>query len=348
MKHLSILCAVFSALLFGRAVAADSAPSLFAETYTVFEAIEKAHSRSVAVNGVSMQYLEWGREDGVPLIWLHGFGSTGYELMTVAPRLAAAGYRVLAVTYRGHGQTQVEDYNFSLAHIADDVAAMMDVLAVDRAVIGGLSLGGGVATTFYELYPDRALAVVLVDGGGHALIPDTHDVHQKYVTLFGGFSYGPPPSFESREAAFQFFDETLMPGLPREIKPVFHSWIRNSADGKAALHFETDKLLGFPSGYANPDVEDYKVPPLGRSYRRLDPLVIYRNLSAPLLIIDPTGDGFDFTPEYERLRDLRPGYIELIEYPDTPHAAVVVRPDWFVRDMTGLLERLNRPLEGGQ
>ena len=45
--------------------------------------------------------LEWGSAKGVPLVWAHGSGSDGYELRAVAPRLAEAGYRVLAVDYRG-------------------------------------------------------------------------------------------------------------------------------------------------------------------------------------------------------------------------------------------------------
>jgi alpha-beta hydrolase superfamily lysophospholipase len=46
----------------------------------------------------------------VPLIWAHGSASTGYEIRSVAPRLVAAGCRVIAVDYRGHGLTRVADY----------------------------------------------------------------------------------------------------------------------------------------------------------------------------------------------------------------------------------------------
>ena len=49
-----------------------------------------------------MHYLEWGEQNGIPLVWAHGSASTGYEIRAVAPRLVQAGYRVLSVDYRGH------------------------------------------------------------------------------------------------------------------------------------------------------------------------------------------------------------------------------------------------------
>src|SRR5687767_12844915 len=63
--------------------------------------IERAHGRFVAVNGIRMHYLEWGDATGVPLVWAHGSGSRAYEIRALAPRLAQAGYRVLAVDVRG-------------------------------------------------------------------------------------------------------------------------------------------------------------------------------------------------------------------------------------------------------
>jgi len=59
-----------------------------------------------------------------------------------------------------------------------------------------------------------------------------------------------------------------------------------------------------------------------------------------MLIIDPTGDKFSPTEDFEKLRTMHPELINVVEYPDTPHAAHPMRPDWFVRDLTELLQRL--------
>jgi len=73
----------------------------YARVVAFRDSMERAHGHFVAVNGIWMHYLEWGSAKGVPLVWAHGSGSDGFELRAVAPRLAEAGYRVLAVDYRG-------------------------------------------------------------------------------------------------------------------------------------------------------------------------------------------------------------------------------------------------------
>lgn len=126
---------------------------------------ERDHGRFLSIGGVRTHYLEWGAPRGTPLLWLHGSASTGYELRRVAPRLAAAGYRVIAPDYRGHGQTRVSNYEFTVWDVADDVVALMDSLHLRRAVIGGASKGGFIAAAVYDQYKTRVSGLLLADGG---------------------------------------------------------------------------------------------------------------------------------------------------------------------------------------
>src|SRR5436190_24094630 len=65
--------------------------------------------------------------------------------------------RTLSFDFRGHGQTMPlgppERLTFSV--FADDFKAILDVLRIDRLVIGGISMGAGVALNFALRYPDR-------------------------------------------------------------------------------------------------------------------------------------------------------------------------------------------------
>src|ERR1043165_1072242 len=115
---------------------------------------ERKYGHFVSVNGIRMHYLEWGDKNGVPLVWSHGSASSGLELRAVAPRLAQAGYRVIAVDYRGHGLTRVTDYDFGIYHIADDLIGLLDSLKIPAAVFGGASKGGSVAAAVYDQYPN--------------------------------------------------------------------------------------------------------------------------------------------------------------------------------------------------
>lgn len=358
LKHLLVSpFALLTSLLMSVATMADTpepAPIPFPDTpenralagqaYEQYLAIDKAHGQFIEVNGINMHYLEWGDQDGVPLIWSHGYSSTGFELVNVGQQLADAGYHVYAITYRGHGQTQVEDYNFSLSHIADDIAAMMDQLGIPRAVIGGLSLGGGVTTTFYENYPGRALALVLEDGGADAVQARTEMMYEQMKAMMANMPDLEPPVFAERFDGFQWIAGWYVPGwggtLPPAIAPALHSWIVENGEGGYMVHYDGERLWGEGEPTYNP-AEGYKLPLLSQSWRRVNPFITYRNLGVPMLIIDPTGDVFSPTEAFEKLRAMHPDLIRVVEYPDTPHAAHPMRPEWFVRDMTWLLQRVS-------
>jgi pimeloyl-ACP methyl ester carboxylesterase len=175
--------------------------ALFESGLRQYEATDREHGHFVEVNGIRMHYLEWGDARGVPLVWSHGYTSTGFELVQVGPGLADLGYHVFAITYRGHGQTQVANYDFSLAHIADDIAALLDQNGYRCAVIGGLSLGGGVTTTFYENYPQRAMGLVLEDGGADTVQNRIESAWPKVKPLFAAMP-APDWAYADRFAAY--------------------------------------------------------------------------------------------------------------------------------------------------
>jgi len=316
--------------------------ALVEQAYEQYLDINRNHGHFIEVNGIRMHYLEWGDDSGTPLIWSHGYSSTEFELVNVAQQLVAAGYHVYSIAYRGHGQTQVEDYNFSLSHIADDIAAMMDQLGIEKAVIGGLSLGGGVTTTFYENYPERALALVLEDGGADPVQARIEKMYEQMKEMMANFPEM-PTVFKDRFAGYKFIASFYIPGwggsLPEGTAPLFHSWVVENEDGSFRLHHDDEKLWGKGEATIDP-AQSHQLPLLHQSWRRIHPPITYRNLSVPMLIIDPTGDAFSPTDEFEKLRAMHPELIKVVEYPDTPHAAHPMRPEWFVRDMTELLQRL--------
>lgn len=87
--------------------------------------------------------------------------------------LTEAGYRVLTPDYRGFGPDWRErDDDLppepNLDVLADDVIALLDSNSIDRAIIGGLSLGGYVAMNLLRRYPDRVAALLLADTRANA------------------------------------------------------------------------------------------------------------------------------------------------------------------------------------
>ncbi len=97
------------------------------------------------VNGIEMYFELHGRPDGVPLVLLHGGGSTiEVTWSRILPHLAQT-RRVLAVEEQGHGRTTDRDAPVRFETTADDVAALLRHLGIEQADLFGFSNGASVA-----------------------------------------------------------------------------------------------------------------------------------------------------------------------------------------------------------
>src|SRR5919106_5071329 len=104
--------------------------------------LESGHA---PVNGIHMYYEVHGRGDGVPLVLLHGGGSTiEVTFGRVLPVLAGS-RRVIAVEEQGHGRTTDRDAPVAFESSADDVAALLRHLKIEQADLLGFSNGASVA-----------------------------------------------------------------------------------------------------------------------------------------------------------------------------------------------------------
>ncbi len=70
-------------------------------------------------------------------------------------------YRVLVYDRRGTGRSASPPGPWSAADLANDLAAFLDALGIERAIVGGSSLGGVVTAQFAVDHPGRALALVI-------------------------------------------------------------------------------------------------------------------------------------------------------------------------------------------
>jgi non-heme chloroperoxidase len=111
--------------------------------------------------GVTLQYVEQGDPSGVPLLLLHGLSDSWRSFELVLPHLPES-IHAFALTQRGHGDSSRPEANYHADDFAADVAAFMDALDVEAAVVVGHSMGSAIVRRFAVGYPVRALALVLV------------------------------------------------------------------------------------------------------------------------------------------------------------------------------------------
>src|SRR4029079_4937353 len=119
-------------------------------------------SQYADVNGVHLYYRTIG--SGRPMILLHG-GLFSSEMFGPTIPALAANHQVIAVDLQGHGRTADIDRPLDLRVMADDIAALIDHLGLDRPDLVGYSLGGGVAFFTAVKYPQKVGKLVIA--GAH-------------------------------------------------------------------------------------------------------------------------------------------------------------------------------------
>ncbi len=114
--------------------------------------------------GDTRTYYQKAGTGGVPIVLVHGFGASSFSWRGNLNPLAKAGFTVYAPDMRGFGLSDKGwDKSMSQDAQADRLKAFMDAMGIDRAVLAGNSMGGGIVTNFALRYPDRVRGLVLVD-----------------------------------------------------------------------------------------------------------------------------------------------------------------------------------------
>lgn len=150
------------------ALALSAATSAFAASSETDYATAFSHIHQVKAGVLNVGYVDIGPRDGQPIILLHGWPYDIQSYATVAPKLAAKGYRVIVPWLRGYGSTRfISDStprNGQPSAMAADVVALMDALNIKQAVLGGFDWGARTADIVAALWPERVKSLVSVSG----------------------------------------------------------------------------------------------------------------------------------------------------------------------------------------
>lgn len=108
---------------------------------------------------------------GTPLVLVHGFPLDRTSWGEVA-KLLAADARVVLPDLRGFGRSPVTEGVYSMECLAEDLAALLDRLHIDRAILAGHSMGGYVSLAFARAFPERLAGLALVTSHAAEDAPD--------------------------------------------------------------------------------------------------------------------------------------------------------------------------------
>ena len=130
-------------------------------------------------DGTKFHYLEWGT--GTPVILIHGSGGTALNwMMNGLGASLAKTNRVLAIDMRGHGQTVGPDGKRQrrTPNMDLDVLAFMDAMKIQRAHIGGFSMGGSITSQLMARAPERFITAHF---GGSGVREDENSEFAKLI-----------------------------------------------------------------------------------------------------------------------------------------------------------------------
>ena len=244
---------------------------------------------------------------GPPFLWGHGFASSSEQEASGLldwERLSAR-YRIVRWDARGHGRSQgtTNPDHYRWDNLGGDSAALLDALAVEQAVLGGVSMGAATALHAAARAPERAAGLVL------AL---------------------PPTAFATRAAQAREYDAGAQIVEERGVQAYVE---------QANTRPPPEILQSLASGFHFvPAVPDELLPAVlrGAAASDLPPPDVIRSIQAPVLILAWDGDADHPLSTAEHLAALLPA-AQLVVAPDLRAVA-----SW-TRRVEGFLDRVFRP-----
>ncbi|MBI5289329.1 MAG: alpha/beta hydrolase [Chloroflexi bacterium] len=187
----------------------------------------------VVINGLRLHYREYGDPKAPPLVLLHGVAMEAHSWDRFAADLGPR-YRTLALTARGHGDSErASEYN--AMHNIADAAQFIDLVAGGSAVVCGLSMGGATALFLAAMHPTKVSRLVIVEFGPRqregarrlegalAEAPDAWDTFQDALPVFHvGYGADVP-------------DDVLLAYMPHVLRRGDDGKLRGKLDPKLVL-----------------------------------------------------------------------------------------------------------------
>ena len=254
----------------------------------------------VLANGLRLTYAETGSPNGVPVLLVPGYGDSWRFWIPLFGRLPES-VRLIALSPRGHGDSDKPETGYSLEDFSHDLGEFMDALNITQAIVAGHSSGGYVTRRFAIDQPGRVRALMLI---------------------------GSPLSLHGRRAPFAETVEAFRDPIdPSDIRAFMESFTLFGGTARAFAETAAADALKIPARVWHQTLAGLieAVPPPPES------------VHAPTLVIWGADDDFLSTPEQEALTRAIPA-ARRTKYPQAGHLVLWDAPDRVAQDLMTLIK----------
>jgi non-heme chloroperoxidase len=256
-------------------------------------------------NGLRLPYVKQGEESGVPVVLLHAYADSWRSFERLLPHLPPSSIHAFAVTQRGHGDADHPASGYGVEEFTADLAAFMDAVALDAAVLVASSSASFTAQRFGVDHPQRTLGIVLS---------------------------GAPWSLRDKPAASTFFD--AVSAMRDPVDPVF---VREFVAGTASGPIPPPFLEAMIAESCKLQAHVWKATLKGLLHAV--PAAESATITAPTIIL--WGDRDEIVPrsDQEALAEAIPRS-RLVTYAGTGHMVHWEQPERVAADVVALAQRV--------
>lgn len=142
-------------------------------------------SQYAKLDGARVHYKSYGKGKEA-LVLVHGWGCRMGHWRDQIPDLSKRN-RVITLDLPGHGESDKPETAYNMDLFANAIDAVMRDAKVEKAVVAGHSMGTPIARQFYRKYPQKTLAIIIVDGGLRPF--GTKEMREQFVAMVRAPNY---------------------------------------------------------------------------------------------------------------------------------------------------------------
>ncbi len=265
--------------------------------------------KTVSVNGLKLNYLDWGNESSPHMVSVHGLRGHRHSWDDLSAAVCKD-FHVMALDQRGRGESDwVPDGDYSTEAYVADLAAFSEALGLDKFVLVGHSMGGRNSMTFGGKYPEKLEKLVVVDVGPESDPRGGARISREIINV--------PEEFDSFEAVVEYMNQQNRFASDRVMRRRLTYATKELPNGKIGWRYDLAIREARRQGISTPQEDLW--PALSKI---TCPTLVVRGAETDLLTLDVAQRMVETFPNGQLVEIPRAGHMVFEDNPEDFIAAV--------------------------